>query len=130
VVARFEGPDVRQRAAVLLREGWRRLRLLELVAQIGREQDLHAEEGVAAGGIEARRAALVDQRRVDGHPWSERPAQREAAPGLRRLGDEEALLGPDPENYAVGHGSPPETAGRIVRTSPETSAVSSPSRSR
>ena len=100
-VARFERPDVGERAPVVLREGGSRLRLLELLPEIGRAQDLHAEEGVAARGVEARRAARVDQRGVDGHARSERSAQREAAPGLRRLGDEQALLGSDAENDVV-----------------------------
>ena len=91
---------------------------LNFLPEIGRAQDLHAEEGVAARGVEARRAARVDQRGVDGHARSERPAQREAAPGLRRLGDEQALLGSDAENDSFRHVQPPETAGRIVTTSP------------
>jgi len=42
----------------------------------------------------------------------------------------ETLLGPDAQNDSLRHDQPPETAGTIVRTSPDTSAVSSPSRSR
>src|SRR5262249_53806548 len=53
VVARLERPDVGEGATVLLGEGRRGLRLLELLAEIGRVQDLHAEEGIATGGIEA-----------------------------------------------------------------------------
>ena len=157
VIPRFERPNVGQRAPVILREGGSRLRLLELLAQIGRTQDLHAEEGITARGVEARRSARVDQSGVHGHAWSDRPIQREAAAGLRRLGDEQALFGTNGENDSFWHvetpewtgrivvthatsvgkdpgrfsdNQPPETAGRMKISSPGTSAVSSPSRSR
>src|SRR5262249_21273909 len=129
-VARFERPDVGEGAPVLLGEGRGGLRLREPLAEVGREQDLHAEERVAARGVDAWRAARVDQRRVHGHARPERPARLALPPGLRRLGDEESFLGPDTQNDALRHGQPPETAGSTVRTSPGTSAVSSPSRSR
>ena len=94
---------------------------------------------------------------VHGHAWSDRPREREAAPGLRRLGDEQAFLGTNHENdsflhvetpewngrIVVGHttsvskdpvrccdNQPPETAGRMMISSPGRSVVSSPSRSR
>src|SRR6185437_10714013 len=54
----------------------------------------------------------------------------EAAPRLCGLGDKNALLGADGENDSVRHLQPPETAGRIVTTSPGVSVVSTPSRSR
>ncbi|MCI0460000.1 MAG: hypothetical protein L0Z62_23865 [Gemmataceae bacterium] len=129
VLAYFEGPDVGECPAVLLGEGRRRHGLLELLAQISRKQDLHAEERVAARGIQPRATALVDQRRVNSHPGAEGPAQRETAPRLRRLGDEESFLGPDTQKNAIRHVQPPETAGSMVSTSPGTSAVSRPSRS-
>ena len=143
--------------AVILREGGSRFRFLELLAEIGRTQDFHAEEGIAARGVEARCSARVDQSGVHGHARSERPIQREAAPGLRRLGDEQALLGANGENDSFWHvetpewtgrivvtlatsvskdtgrysdHQPPETEGRMMISSPGTSAVSSPSRSR
>src|SRR5262249_39981458 len=129
-VARFERPNVRQCPPVVLWEGGSRLRLLELLPLISGDEDLHAEEGVATRRIQARRAARVDQRRIDRHARSEGSAQRERTPRLRRLGNEKALLGPDRENDSLRHVQPPETAGRIVTTSPGTSTVSTPSRSR
>ncbi len=143
--------------AVILREGGSRLRLLELLAEIGRTQHLHAEEGIAARGEETRRSARVDQSGIHRHAWSDRPIQREAATGLWRLGDEQALLGTNRENDSFWHveaplwtgrivvthatsageylvgvsgNQPPETAGRMMISSPGKSAVSSPSRSR
>src|SRR5260370_19669747 len=65
VVAGIERPDVRQGPTVFLGEGRCGLRLLELLAEVGRAEDLHAEEGVAARGIKARGAARVAQRRVN-----------------------------------------------------------------
>src|SRR5439155_12498481 len=47
VVARFERPDIGERTPVLLRECGCRLRLFERFPEIGRAQDLHAEEGIA-----------------------------------------------------------------------------------
>src|SRR5207249_3530832 len=128
--ARRKRPDVGERAAIVFRERGRGLRLRERLAEVGRAQHLHPEEGIAARGVDRRLAARVDHRRVDRHARTRRPAQRELAPGLSRLRDEDALLGSDGENDALRHVQPPETAGRIVTTSPGTSAVSSPSRSR
>src|SRR5260370_12777517 len=75
VIPRFERPDVGERAPVILREGGSRLRLLELFAEIGRAQDLHAEEGIAARGVERRRSAGVHQSGVYGHACSTPPLQ-------------------------------------------------------
>ena len=83
VVSWFERPDVDQRAAVVLGKGRSRLRLLERFPQIGRAQDLHAEEGIATRSVNPRCAARVDQRGVNRHARAERAAQREATPGLR-----------------------------------------------
>src|SRR5438128_4087760 len=130
VVAGFERPDVGERAPVVLWKGRGRFRLVERLSQIGRAQDFHSEEGVAAGPVHARFAARIGQRGVDRHARSEGPAQRELAAGLRRLGNEKSLLRSNGEKHALRHGQPPETAARIVTTSRGASAVSSPSRSR
>src|SRR5207247_4123214 len=61
---------------------------------------------------------------------AERAPQGEAATRLRRLGHKQPLLRTDAEDNAICHVQPPETAGRIVTTSPGPSSVSSPSRSR
>jgi hypothetical protein len=52
--ARFERPDVGERASVLFGERGSRFRFLEGLPEVGRAQDLHAEEWVAARSIEAR----------------------------------------------------------------------------
>src|SRR2546429_6330027 len=125
----LEGANVR--APVLLGKGGGRFRVLEGLAQVVRAKDLHAEERIAARGVEARPpAARVDERGVDVHAAPERPAQREFAARAGRLRDEKAFLGPDGQEHAVRHGHPPETAARMVTTSPGASAVSSPWRSR
>src|SRR5437773_10355811 len=49
--AGLERPDVDERASVLLVKSGRRLRLREALAHVRRTQHLHAEEGIAAGGI-------------------------------------------------------------------------------
>src|SRR5262249_50698674 len=116
-VARFQRPDVGERPAVLLGEGGGGLGLLELLAEVVRDEDLHAEESVAAGSINARGTARIDEGGIDRDAGAERAAQLEtpAVPG--RLGDEETLLGADTDNDAVRHVQPPETAGMMVRTS-------------
>src|SRR5262249_12110410 len=121
-VARFQRPDVGERPAVLLGEGGGGFGLLEFVAEVVRDEDLHAEEGVAAGSIKARRAARIDEGGIDCDAGAERAAQVETAAVPGRLGDEETLLGADAENDAVRHVQPPETAGMMVMTSPDTSA--------
>src|SRR5207249_8849731 len=131
VRSRLERPDVLQRAPVLLGKGGERFRLLEGLAQVVRAQDLHAEERIAARGVDARLpAARVDERGVDVDAGPERPAQREFAARAGRLRDEKAFLGPEGQEHAVRHGQPPETAARMVTTAPGASAVSSPWRSR
>ena len=130
VVARLERPNVGERAPVFLGESGSGLRLLEPLPEISRAQDLHAEEGVAARCINSRRATRIDKRGVNRHASAKRAAQREAAAGLRRLGHEQPLFSADAENNAVRHIQPPETAGRMVTTSPGASGVSSPLRSR
>ena len=65
-----------------------------------------------------------------GTPGPNGPRSVKAAPRLRGLGDEHALLGADGENHSIRHRHPPETAGRIVSTSPALSGVSMPLRSR
>src|SRR5207248_11149645 len=71
VRSRLERPDVLQRAPVLLGKGGERFRLLEGLAQVVRAQDLHAEERIAARGVDARPpAARVDERGVDVHAGS------------------------------------------------------------
>src|SRR5262249_34538566 len=60
-VAHFQRPDVGERPAVLLGEGGGGLGLFELVAEVIRNEDLNAEESVAAGGINARGAARTDE---------------------------------------------------------------------
>ena len=77
-LARLDRPDVDERAAVVLGKCRRRLRLLEALPHVGRAQHLHPEERIAARGVQTRRAARVDERRVHRHAWTERPAQREA----------------------------------------------------
>ena len=106
-LARFQRPDISQRPAVFLGKGRGGFRLFELLAQVGRIENLHAEESVAAGGIDFCRIARVDQAGVDGDAGAERPAQLERAAFLARLGDEEALLGSDAENDAIRHVQPP-----------------------
>src|SRR5205809_998489 len=49
------------------------------------------------------------------------------APGV---GDEDAFAGTNGEKHSIGQLQPPETAGRIVTTSPDVSGVSIPARSR
>src|SRR5437867_1159515 len=129
-VPRLDRPDIGERAPVVLGEDGRRLGLLERLPEIGRFENFHPEESIAARGVEAWCAARVDQRGVDGNAGPKGSAQREALPGLRPLRDEQSFLGPDAENDALRHVQPPETAGRIVTTSPGDRAVSSPSRSR
>src|SRR5258706_8242571 len=129
-VTDLQRPDVGQGGSVLLREGRRRLGLLDLVRQVRRTQHLHAEERIAARRVEARRAARVDECRVHGNAGTEGPGQREAAAGFRGFRDEHALPRPDGENHAIRHLQPPETAGRNVTTSPGLNRVSTPSRSR
>src|SRR5437867_2868071 len=128
--ARLERPDVDKRAPVVLGKCRPRLRLFEALPHVRRAQHLHAEERIAARGIQARCAARVDQRRIHGHAGAEGPAQLELPPRLRGLGDEHALLGANGENDSIRHLQPPETAGKIVTTSPAVSVVSMPSRSR
>jgi hypothetical protein len=108
VIPRFERPDISKRASVILREGGRRLRFLELLAQVGRTQDLHAEERITARGVEARRSTLVDQGGVHSHPCTGRTIQREAATGLRCLSDEQAFFGTDGDDDTVWHVETPE----------------------
>ena len=102
-VAGHERPDVCQRAAVVLREGRSRFSLLESLSEIGGEKDFHPEEGVAAGGVDPRLAARIDQGRVDTDPGPERSAQVELATALRRFRDEEALPGSDTEDQPLEH---------------------------
>src|SRR5204862_5348442 len=118
------------RGSVLVGACRRRLRLLERLPHVRRAQDLHPKERIAARRIQARGAARVDQRRIHGNTGTEGTAQRKGAPRLRRIRDEHALLRTDRENDSIRHLQPPETAGTIVITSPDVSAVSTPSRSR
>ena len=130
VVARFERPDIGERTPVLLRECGCRLRLFERFPEIGRAQDLHAEEGIAARRVKSRRAASIGQGGVNRHARAERAAQGETAPRSGRLGHEQSFLGADAEDNAICHIQPPETAVMIVTTSPGASGVSNPLRSR
>src|SRR5262249_27023085 len=125
-VARFQRPDVGEGPAVLLEKGGGGLGLLELLAEVVRDEDFHAEESVAAGSINARRAASIDEGGIDRDAGAERAAQAETAAVLGRLGDEQTLLGADTDNDAVRHVQPPETAGMMVMMSPDASAVSRP----
>src|SRR5262249_48184787 len=79
-VARLQRPDVGERPAIFFRKGRRRLRLLELLAQIGRVQDLHAEKHVAARCKKTGCPARVDERGIDGDSRAKRATQGEAAP--------------------------------------------------
>src|SRR5262249_56178417 len=90
-VADFQRPDVGERPAILLREGGGGLGLVELVAEVLRDEDLHAEESVAAGSINARGAARIDEGGLDRDAGAERAGQIETAAVLGRLGDEETL---------------------------------------
>ena len=103
VVSRFERPNVGQRAAVVFGKGRSRLRLLERFPEVGRAQDLQAEEGIATRSVNSRCAARVDQRGVNRHARTKRAAQREAAPGLRRLGHEQSFLGANAEQNTICH---------------------------
>jgi hypothetical protein len=90
-------PHVCHRAAVVLRELGSRFGFFESLSEIRRDKNLHPEEGVAAGGVDPRLAAGIDQGRIDtdaGREWS---AELELAPALRRLRDEEAFPGSDSE---------------------------------
>src|ERR1019366_7815901 len=128
---RLQRPDVGKRPAVLLGKRRRGLRLLEGLPEVVRAEDLHAEERVAARGIEAwLGTARVDERGVHGHTLSERPTQRPFAARLGGLRHEESLACSDREDHPLRHGQPPETAGMIVTESPGASGVSSPLRSR
>src|SRR5262249_12235441 len=72
-VAHFQRPDVGERPAVLLGEGGGGLGLFELfVAEVIRDEDLHAEESVAAGGINAWGAAGIDEGGIDRDAGAER----------------------------------------------------------
>jgi hypothetical protein len=104
VVARREGPDVGESAAVPFGKLGRGLRLLERLAEVGGAQDLHPEERVAARRVHGRLAAGVDERGIDAHARRERAPELEAAAPRRRLGDEEALPGSDGEDHALRHG--------------------------
>src|SRR5262249_38118567 len=108
-LARFQRPDVGEGPAVLLGKGGGGLGRLEPVAQVVRDEDLHAEESAAAGSINARGAARIDEGGIDRdtRPEHERPSQMETATVLGRFGDEEPLLGADTENDAVRHAQPP-----------------------
>src|SRR6185436_2537219 len=125
-----ERPDVGERAAVLLGKGGGRFRLFEGFPEIGRAQHLHPEEGIARGGVHHRLAARVEKGRVDADAGREGTAQVERPARLRPLRDEQALFRSDGDKDAIRHLQPPETAGRMMTTSPGPSAVSSPSRSR
>src|SRR5262249_1294563 len=130
---RFPGldrPDVDERPAVVFRKCGRGLRLLEALTHVGRLEHLHSEEWIAARCIDRRRAARVDERRIDGNARREWTAQREAAPCLRRPCDEYALLRTNGPHHPIRHTQPPETAGTIVTTSPGFKAVWRPARSR
>ena len=102
--AGLQRPDVRQGAAVALGEQGRGGGLLERGAEIVGAQYLHAEKGVAAGSVEARGAAAVDQSRIDPDAGSERTAQSEPVPCLVSLGDEQPLLGAYGYDDAFRHG--------------------------
>src|SRR5262249_37906142 len=131
-IPRFQRPDVGQRPAVFLGEGGGGFSLLELLAEVIRDHDLHAEESAAVGSINARGAAPIDEGGIDRDAWPEheRAAQIETAAVPGRLGDKETLLGADTDNDAVRHVQPPETAGMMVMMSPDVSAVSRPAPSR
>src|SRR5262249_41693277 len=118
--------------AILLGEGGCGFGLLELLADVVRHEDLHAEESATAGSVDARRAARIDQGGIDRDAWPEheRAAQFETAAVFRRFANEEPLFGADTENDAGRHVQPPETAGMMVRMSPDASAVSRPAPSR
>src|SRR5262249_19186041 len=129
-IPRFQRPDVGKRPAVFLGEGGGGLGLFEFVAEVLRDKDLHAEESVAAGRINARGAARIDEGGIDRDAGAERAAQIETAAVFGRFGDEEPLLGADTEDDTVGHVQPPETAGMMVMMSPDASDVSRPAPSR
>jgi hypothetical protein len=105
VGARFNRPDVRQRAAVAVGERRRGLRLVELLTEVVRDEQLHPEEGVAARGVNPRRTPRVDHRRVDGDARAERTAEVELLAGFFAFGDEQAFLRSDGENDAARHDS-------------------------
>ncbi len=129
-LARLERPDVGERTPVVLGKGRGRLGFLEGLAEVRGAQHLHAEEGIAARGVEPRRAARVDQCGVHGNTVAEGPGQGEFPTALRGLRHEDTLLRANGDNDSLCHLQPPETAGRNVTTSPGSSAVSRPSRSR
>ena len=101
--AGLERPDVDQRPSIIFGKRRPRLRLLEALSDVRRAQHLHAEERIAARGIQARCAARVDQSRIHGDAGTKGAAQREAASRLCSLGDEHALLGADGENDSIRH---------------------------
>ena len=77
--ASLKRPDVRKRAAVYLRKRRCQLRLREALSNVCRTQHLHPEERIVTRGIQTRRAARVDERRVHQTAKTEGVAQREAA---------------------------------------------------
>src|SRR5262249_47874725 len=86
-IPRFQGPDVGDRSAVFLGKGGGGFGLLELIAEVVRDEDLHAEESVAVGSIDTRGAARIDEGGIDRDAGAERSSQTETAAVLGRLGD-------------------------------------------
>src|SRR5262249_41331565 len=102
-LARFKGPDVGEGASVVFGKSRRGFCFLEILPEVGRAENLHAEEGIAARGVETGRAPGVDERGIDGDAWAEGAAQGEAAAGLRGFGDKEALFSANAKDESICH---------------------------
>src|SRR5207249_8427948 len=102
VRSRLERPDVLQRAPVLLGKGGERFRLLEGLAQVVRAQDLHAEERIAARGVDARPPAASSSAGCkDAKIGPMRPRTLDVGVRTRRLGAGKALPGPEVPDHVV-----------------------------
>src|SRR5258708_1179162 len=123
---RPQPPSVGPPRSRLLREPRAPLGLLGALPPILPTEHLHSGKRIATGGVGEGGRGRGEQGGVDRPGWTEGSAQRETAPRFRRMGDEYALASANGENDSIRHLQPPETAGRIVTTSPGCSVVSIP----
>ena len=132
VAARGQRPDVLQRAAVVGRERGRRFRRLELLPEVFAHLDRRPEPRRAGHRDDLRRLrTAVDERRVDRHVQGRTARAIQGASrqtSLRARTTPSSFRRQPPLDWPCVQ--PPETAGRMVTTSPAVNGVSSPARAR